>query len=345
MFQSRKFKGGVAPVLFAASLIAMTAATTSGAQAGQCLLGGGIKHVVHLQFDNVHLRRDNPNVPSDLEQMPNLLNFLTKNGTVSGNHYTGLISHTAVDLVTGMTGLYADRNGIPVSNSYRVFDASGHPTGSHSDFIYWTTKDVTDGSPVLLDNNGKNAPAPWVSFTRAGCDVGAFSVADIDFETLPGDIATVFGTSSTQYANVVAQLASSVAKTKAKPTADWIGVAVHCAQGSPRCAAGGPDALPDEAGGYTGFNALFGNIDVQPAISPSGPVKALDGSVIADSYGNPGFPGFNPTASQSLGYVATMLEAGIPVVCLYCADARQPRPHLGHELHFRSWRSSLCGAE
>ena len=35
-----------------------------------------IKHVVHIQFDNVHLRRDNPNVPSDLEQMPNLLNFM-----------------------------------------------------------------------------------------------------------------------------------------------------------------------------------------------------------------------------------------------------------------------------
>lgn len=35
-----------------------------------------LKHIVYLQFDNVHLRRDNPNVPSDLEQMPNLLHFL-----------------------------------------------------------------------------------------------------------------------------------------------------------------------------------------------------------------------------------------------------------------------------
>jgi len=42
----------------------------------QCNLGNGIKHVVYIQFDNVHFRRDNPNVPSDLEQMPNLLNFL-----------------------------------------------------------------------------------------------------------------------------------------------------------------------------------------------------------------------------------------------------------------------------
>ena len=27
----------------------------------------GITHIVHIQFDNVHFRRDNPNVPSDLE--------------------------------------------------------------------------------------------------------------------------------------------------------------------------------------------------------------------------------------------------------------------------------------
>jgi hypothetical protein len=38
--------------------------------------GNTIKHGINIVFDNVHLRRDNPNVPSDLEQMPNLLNFL-----------------------------------------------------------------------------------------------------------------------------------------------------------------------------------------------------------------------------------------------------------------------------
>jgi len=41
-----------------------------------CQLGneaGGIEHVIYIQFDNTHLRRDLPNVPSDLEQMPHLL--------------------------------------------------------------------------------------------------------------------------------------------------------------------------------------------------------------------------------------------------------------------------------
>ena len=37
---------------------------------------GAIQHVIYIQFDNTHFTRDNPNVPSDLEQMPNLLNFI-----------------------------------------------------------------------------------------------------------------------------------------------------------------------------------------------------------------------------------------------------------------------------
>src|SRR5690348_2889330 len=63
-----------------------------------CQLGnpdGQIKHAIYLQFDNTHYNRDNPNVASDLEQMPHLLNFLTQNGTLFTNDHTILISHTA----------------------------------------------------------------------------------------------------------------------------------------------------------------------------------------------------------------------------------------------------------
>jgi arylsulfatase A-like enzyme len=41
--------------------------------------------------------------------------------------------------------------------------------------------------------------------------------------------------------------------------------------------------------------------------------------------GNPGFPGFSPTPSQTLGYLATMLESGVPVVYGYIADAHDNR--------------------
>jgi hypothetical protein len=51
-----------------------------------------------VQFDNLHFTRDNPDVPSDLEQIPNLLNFLKNKGTLDTNHHAVLISHTAADI-------------------------------------------------------------------------------------------------------------------------------------------------------------------------------------------------------------------------------------------------------
>jgi hypothetical protein len=298
--------------------IALLGAATQSASAG-CQLnspGGQIKRVVYIVFDNVHLRRDNPNVPSDLEQMPNLLNFLNK-GVVSGNHFTPLISHTADDILTGLTGVYGDRHGSPVSNSFGIYKADNSFAVFQTSFVYWTTTtaqshpEAGENLPVLVNENGKNAPAPWVAYTRAGCDVGAFSLNGLAIENRT-DIANIFG--------------SSVASTAA--TQDYEGVAVHCAKGSSLCnnSFAKPDLLPDEPGGYSGFSALYGNINVQPVISPSGAVTDLDGIVITDPFSNkPGFPtDFDPSATASLGYAAKMLEAGIPVVYTYIADAHDP---------------------
>jgi hypothetical protein len=101
----------------------------AAASATQCHFANGIEHVVYIQFDNVHLRRDNLNVPSDLEQIPNLLNFLRQQGTVFTNHHTPLISHTAVDIVTSLTGVYGDKFGVPIGNSFGLFKS-----GVASDF-------------------------------------------------------------------------------------------------------------------------------------------------------------------------------------------------------------------
>src|SRR5438105_9599162 len=83
----------------AVCLIGSTGAQASAAQPQPgCQLGkpaGSVQHVIYLQFDNVHFDRDNPNVPSDLEQMPHLLNFLTSNGTLLTQLHTPLIAHTA----------------------------------------------------------------------------------------------------------------------------------------------------------------------------------------------------------------------------------------------------------
>jgi hypothetical protein len=300
--------------------IAMLGCAIQSASAG-CQLnspGGQIKRVVYIIFDNVHLRRDNPNVPSDLEQMPNLLNFLQARGVISGNHFTPLISHTADDILTGLTGVYGDRHGSPVSNSFGIFKQDNSSAVFQTSFVYWTTTtaqshpEAGENLPVLVNENGKNAPAPWPVYTRAGCDVGAFSLNGLAIENKP-DIANIFG--------------PSVAATAA--TQDYEGIAIHCAQGSPLCSNSfaKPDLLPDEPGGYSGFSALYGNINVQPVISPSGPVTDLDGVVITDPFSNkPGFPtNFDPSATASLGYAAKMLEAGVQVVYTYIADAHDPQ--------------------
>ena len=307
--------------LGAVTLLFVGAAPARAAK--KCNLGNGLKHIVYLQFDNVHLRRDNPNVPSDLEQIPSLLNFLRGDGTLLANHHTPLISHTAVDIVTSLTGVYGEKFGYAVGNSFGFFDPTGAPHFTSS-FAYWTdvVNEGTKTNPLLVpqmqDQRGKVHPAPWVPFTRAGCDVGAFSIANMEFENTTSDITNVFGANSPE--------AAEAASNPTLAAADFEGIAVHCAQNSALCGKSqhaAPDALPDEPGGYAGFSALFGNKYVAPAITGGqGFVLDLDGNKITDSSGNPGFPsGFNPAPSQSLGYVAQMLEAGVDVVYFYIEDA------------------------
>ena len=156
----------------------------AAAAAGNCTLANGIKHVIYLQFDNVHLRRDNPNVPSDLEFMPNLKNFLQGNGTLMNKHYTILISHTAGGILSSLTGLYPDRQGVTVSNSYDYYNQStGLPTFT-SAFKYWNAEVAApfDTHPNMITDGQKTTPAPWVSYTRDGCDVGNVSMANTVLE-------------------------------------------------------------------------------------------------------------------------------------------------------------------
>src|SRR5207248_337489 len=102
-------------------------------------------------------------------------------------------------------------------------------------------------------------------------------------------------------------------------------VAVHCAQGSGVCASGQPDRLPQEPGGYAGFQGLFGHKSVGPVISPGGPLNDLGGKPIQDTGGRQGFPGFDGlTPTVTLSYLASMQEHGIPVTFGYISDAHDP---------------------
>jgi hypothetical protein len=289
--------------------------------------GSSVKHVIYIQFDNVHYTRDNPNVPSDLEQMPNLLNFITGNGTLISHEHTPLIAHTADDIVTSETGLYGSDQGVPIANEYNYYTPS-RSTDTAGSFAYWTdpivdyntttSAPVGDSDHTLITAQGKNTPAPWVPYTRAGCNFGSVAAADTELENTLPDIPLVYGASS-----AAAEEAENP-KLANKAEADYMGLSVHCAKGSPLCNAahgGVPDLLPDEPGGYSGYSALFGNKVIQPVISPSGPVRNLDGQVIKDPTGDIGFPGYNGLdGSNGLAYTLYMQTHGIPVTFTYLTD-------------------------
>jgi hypothetical protein len=315
-------------LLLAAFLIisAVLPAVAARQPRSTCQLGtsaGGVQHVIYLQFDNVHFARDNPNVPSDLEQMPHLLNFLTSNGALLSQLHTPLIAHTGGDIVSLETGLYPDRHGLAVSNTYRYFTPAG-PARTAVAFTYWTDPVFDPGAPTpsdtsynLVGADGRNVPAPWVPFTRAGCDVGAAGIANAVLENTATDIPTVFGAGSPQ--------AQAVATQADQAFADYVGIAVHCAQGSSVCASGHEDRLPQEPGGYDSFQALFGHKEVAPVISPSAALADLNGQAIQDSGGRQGFPGFDGlTPGVTLSYIAAMQERGIPITFGYISDAHDP---------------------
>ena len=296
--------------------------------------GGNIKHVIYIQFDNTHFRRDNPNVPSDLEQMPHLLNFIRGNGTLATNDHTALISHTATGILTSLTGVYPDRMGQPVSNSYRYYTPAG-TTRTGVAFAYWTAPvfdpagSATDTTPTMINENGKVAPAPWAPYTRAGCDFGAVATANTILENTAIDIPTVFGADSPQ--------AQEVKSNPGQAFADFVGIGVHCAADSALCSStngGRPDVLPDEPRGYSGYNGLFGAKYVDPLIFPGGTPTDLNDNPIQDASGHVGFPGFDGMeATVSLSWVAHMQEAGVPVTYAYISDAHDGHGTAGN-IHF-----------
>jgi hypothetical protein len=355
-------------VVAASGISAISGATTGAAAApsSTCQLGNGVKHVISLVFDNVHFFRDNPNVPSDLEQMPHLLNFLKSNGTVLSNVHTPLIAHTADDSLTIYTGLYGDRHGQPVSNSYKTYNPNG-TTDAATSFAYWTAPvsdtvnpptpghDTTpsmvysDSVPATPGATDRQTPAPWVPFTRAGCTVGDFSTANMVLENTPRDLPAVFGANSPE----VAQFSADPDSFKDAEVAEYIGVALHCAQGDAICAnaqavkfgqtspsaSAVADSLPTEPGGYDGYQGLFGARYVAPQLGAGTPNLTRNGYQVTDAAGNlvdlngaeiqepfshkPGFSGFNPTASQTLAYLADMQESGTPVTYGYISDLHE----------------------
>src|SRR5215472_16805463 len=301
--------------------------------------------------------------------MPNLLNFFENNGTFQSNNHTPLIAHTAIDILTSLTGLYGDRQGMPgMNNAFRTYNPDG-TTDSARAFAYWTDPIFDTANPPTTGHDTNPSmvysptppattspppapntitPAPWVPYTRARCDAGYVGTANVELENTAVDIPKVFGANSPE----AQQLAADSDPFKDTEVADYVGVAVHCAQGSGFCAnaqgvkfgqttpspTASADVLPNEPGGYQGFQGLFGHRYVAPQLGAGTPNLTHNGFGVTNADGNlvdlngnqingafltnhPGFPGFSTiNASQTLAYMADMQEAGVPITSGYISD-------------------------
>jgi len=308
---------GCVVAAFGLGTLALSAIAPARALAA-CDLGNGVQHVVILQFDNVHSERDNQGVPSDLEQMPALRNFLTSNGTLLTNDHTVLISHTANGIVSTETGLYPDRNGVTVGNSYQVFDPNQVPNGNvggsdfTSAFKYWTDPVGVGGDNTFNnDTSGggnTNTPAPWAPFTRAGCDFAGLGAANMELENTTSDLTAVFG-SNFNFGSLT------------KNTTNLDGWAIHCSAADSQpggvCGDGETDNLPSEPTGYNGFKGLFGAFQVDPVLGGG----SYSGGTAAP---NPIFDVFAPDATNDPTVATTRGEWVPPTEVDHNADQTAP---------------------
>ena len=126
-------------------------------------------------------------------------------------------------------------------------------------------------------------PAPWVPFTRAGCDVGDVATANQELENTTPDIADAFGANSPE----AQQLAADPDSFKDAETADYVGVAVHCAQGNAFCATAKADRVqPDHPVADRGGRRAAGR---------AGRVQRLPGAVRAPVHRAPARRGHRRT--------------------------------------------------
>jgi hypothetical protein len=154
------------------------------------------------------------------------------------------------------------------------------------------------------------------------------------------DIPKVFGADSPE----AQQLAADPDSFKDPETADYVGIAVHCARQNAVCTTAKgvkygqstatptavSDLLPDEPGGYQGFPALFGHRYVAPQLGVGTANLSRNGYPVTNAAGNlvdlngnqingafltnhPGFPGYDSiNASQGLAYMPTCWSRASP---------------------------------
>ena len=274
-------------VLAAAAIAAVANGPSSTAAAATtgCHLGNGVKHVIEITFDNVHFNRDNPNVLSDLEQMPALRTSSPERHAALEQPYAAHRPHGRRQYHQLLRPLRRPAGPGAHEHLRDVWLHDGTVTPKSS-FAYWTGTyglDSFPNQPYSANVPAAGAPpstppAPWVPFTRAGCDVGDVSTANMVLENLePRPAERLRRRTRRRWPQYNADT-DTRSRTR-RPTTTKAS-ACTAPQGSAFCSTAQAvkfgqtvpsstavtDVLPDEPGGYVGFQALFGHKYLQPQL-------------------------------------------------------------------------------
>ena len=137
----------------------------------------------------------------------------------------------------------------------------------------------SDSVPASATTTDVATPAPWVPWTRAGCDVGDVSTANMVLENAGFDIPKVFGPDSPEAAQLNADTRGPAVLQPGDRRLRRSRGALRAGEPVLRGRGGGQvraehavadtavaDVLPDEPGGYTGYQALFGHKYIAPQL-------------------------------------------------------------------------------
>ena len=181
----------------------------------------------------------------------------------------------------------------------------------------------------MITDGQKTTPAPWVPFTRAGCDVGGVGTANIELENAStaatGDITKVFGSGSPEWNEARREPAA-----RRRPTSSASRSTARRARraSAPATRTRSPTRCRTSPAATAASRRSSATKYVDPAITGGQRVRQghRPATPITDPRGNCGFPGFDGMfAENTLGYVAQMQENGVPVTYGYISDA--------HDLH------------
>ena len=284
------------------------------------------------------------------------------------NNHTPLIAHTAEDSLAIYTGLYGDRHGMPISNSYRTWNPNGtvelgrlvrllDRPEQRRRARHQARDDLLGLRPGLGDHDRRRDAGPVGPVDARGLRRGR------RLDRQHGARERAASTSRRCSGRDRPRRRSSTPTPRPdvlqpgdrrlrRPRRALRPGAARSARTRKRSSSGRatpshtavPDLLPDEPGGYTGYQALFGHKYIAPQVSEGNTHDLFhNGFQVTNGAGNlvdlSGEPdqrrvprrrtrrasrgSARSWPGRSLAYMADMLEADVPVVYGYIGDIHE----------------------